>query len=180
MKIAVIPARSGSKRIPRKNIKPFRGKPMIAWSIEAARESGLFEHIVVSTDDAEIAAVARQFGAEVPFTRPAELSDDHAGTIEVVAHATKWAFDQHWPVPTPGSALRLAGARVGALGLRLPRDRFSCTDLPLVPQAPGRQHTDVLSGALQDPLAGSAAGAPRCGPVLLGTTGVLAARRRHI
>ena len=98
MKIAVIPARGGSKRIPRKNIKPFRGKPMIAWSIEAARDAGLFEHILVSTDDAEIADVARRHGAEVPFVRPAELSDDHTGTTEVIAHATRWAQAQGWPV----------------------------------------------------------------------------------
>ena len=90
MKIAVIPARSGSKRIPRKNIKLFCGKPMIAWSIEAARASGLFDHIVVSTDDAEIAEVAKAHGAEVPFMRPAALSDDHTGTSPVVAHAIEW------------------------------------------------------------------------------------------
>lgn len=94
MRIAVIPARGGSKRIPRKNIKPFCGKPMIAWSIEAAMASGLFDHIVVSTDDPEIAEVAKQWGAEVPFMRPAELSDDYAGTTEVVAHAAQWALKQ--------------------------------------------------------------------------------------
>lgn len=96
--IAVIPARGGSKRIPRKNIKMFCGKPMIAWSIEAAKASGLFEHIIVSTDDAEIAAVAKAWGAEVPFMRPAELSNDYAGTTEVIAHATQWALEQGWPV----------------------------------------------------------------------------------
>src|SRR3989338_983265 len=95
MKIAIIPARGGSKRIPRKNIKGFCGKPMIAWSIEAAKISGLFDHIIVSTDDAEIAEVAKRWGAEVPFMRPAELSDDHAGTTEVIAHATQWALDQN-------------------------------------------------------------------------------------
>lgn len=94
MKLAVIPARGGSKRIPRKNIKLFNGKPMIAWSIEAAKSSGLFEHIIVSTDDAEIAEVAKQWGAEVPFLRPEELSNDHAGTTPVIAHATQWAIDQ--------------------------------------------------------------------------------------
>ena len=98
MKIAVIPARGGSKRIPRKNIREFCGKPMIAWSIEAARACGLFGHTVVSTDDPEIAAVAKEWGAEVPFVRPAELSNDHAGTTEVVAHATRWALGQGWPV----------------------------------------------------------------------------------
>jgi N-acylneuraminate cytidylyltransferase len=94
MKIAVIPARGGSKRIPRKNIKDFCGKPMIAWSIEAAKASGLFDRIIVSTDDAEIAEVAKQWGAEVPFMRPDELSSDYAGTTEVIAHATQWALDQ--------------------------------------------------------------------------------------
>lgn len=98
MKIAVIPARGGSKRIPRKNIKLFFGKPMIAWSIEAANASGLFEHIIVSTDDAEIAEVAMHWGAEVPFIRPEALSDDFAGTTEVIAHAVQWFIDQGFNV----------------------------------------------------------------------------------
>ncbi len=98
MKLAVIPARGGSKRIPRKNIKPFSGKPAICWSIDAAREAGLFDHIIVSTDDPEIAEVACQAGAEVPFVRPPELANDFAGTIEVVAHAAKWV-EQHWSRP---------------------------------------------------------------------------------
>jgi N-acylneuraminate cytidylyltransferase len=90
MKVAVIPARGGSKRIPRKNIKQFCGKPMIAWSIEAAKSSGLFDKIIVSTDDAEIAEVAELWGADVPFVRPDDISNDHAGTIPVIAHATQW------------------------------------------------------------------------------------------
>lgn len=91
MRLAVIPARGGSKRIPRKNIKLFCGKPMIAWSIIAARESRCFDHIIVSTDDAQISDIARSFGADVPFMRPPELSDDHTGTIPVIAHAVDWA-----------------------------------------------------------------------------------------
>lgn len=94
MNICIIPARGGSKRIPRKNIKPFNGKPMIAWSIEAAKATELFDHIIVSTDDAEIADVAKKYGAEVPFIRPEELSNDYAGTTPVVAHATQWAIAQ--------------------------------------------------------------------------------------
>jgi|SRR5579863_5064324 len=94
--LAVIPARGGSRRIPRKNIREFCGKPMIAWSIEAARNSHLFDKIIVSTDDAEIAHVAREHGAEAPFVRPAELATDYAGTTEVVAHAVQWALDQGW------------------------------------------------------------------------------------
>jgi pseudaminic acid cytidylyltransferase len=90
MKVAIIPARGGSKRIPRKNIKDFCGKPMIAWSIETAINSGCFDRVIVSTDDEEIAKIALSFGAEIPFLRPAALADDHAGTIPVIAHAVEW------------------------------------------------------------------------------------------
>lgn len=90
MRLAVIPARGGSKRIPRKNIKLFCGKPMIVWSIEVALNSDCFDRVIVSTDDVEIAQVAKAHGAEVPFIRPAELSDDYVGTIPVVAHAVAW------------------------------------------------------------------------------------------
>ena len=90
MRVAIIPARGGSKRIPRKNIREFAGLPMIAHSINCARESGAFERIVVSTDDPEIAEISRRFGAETPFMRPPALSDDHTGTTEVVAHAVRW------------------------------------------------------------------------------------------
>ncbi|UXL40471.1 pseudaminic acid cytidylyltransferase [Pseudomonas fragi] len=94
MKLAIIPARGGSKRIPRKNIKLFCEKPMIAWSIEAALQSGCFDQVIVSTDDEEIADVARRYGATVPFVRPAELSDDHTGTIPVIRHAIEWVNAQ--------------------------------------------------------------------------------------
>ncbi len=90
MNLAVIPARGGSKRIPRKNIRPFFGRPMIAWSIAAALESECFDRVIVSTDDDEIAAVAESEGADVPFRRPAELADDHTPTVPVVAHAVAW------------------------------------------------------------------------------------------
>lgn len=92
--IAIIPARGGSKRIPRKNIKPFHGQPMIGHSITAALESGLFERVVVSTDDHEIAEVAQACGAEVPFIRPAALADDHTGTVEVIQHAVAFLREQ--------------------------------------------------------------------------------------
>lgn len=85
--IAVIPARGGSKRIPKKNIKMFAGQPMIAYSIKAAKASGCFDEIVVSTDDNDIADIAKRYGASVPFMRPGELSSDSAGTMPVIAHA---------------------------------------------------------------------------------------------
>jgi len=90
MNVAIIPARGGSKRIIKKNIKFFLGKPIIAYSIENAIRSNLFDKVVVSTDNNEIAEVATQFGAEVPFSRPTELSDDFTGTHEVIGHAVKW------------------------------------------------------------------------------------------
>ena len=82
--IAIIPARGGSKRIPRKNIKTFMGKPIIAYSIEAALQSGLFDEVMVSTDDEEIAEIACGYGAKVPFMRSAETSNDYAGTADVI------------------------------------------------------------------------------------------------
>lgn len=98
MKIAVIPARGGSKRIPRKNIRPFLGKPIIAYPIAAAREAGLFDHVIVSTDDEEIAAVARQHGAETPFLRPAEISGDRTATVDVIRHAADWSAGHLGPI----------------------------------------------------------------------------------
>ncbi|MCY9864497.1 pseudaminic acid cytidylyltransferase [Vibrio coralliirubri] len=98
MRIAVIPARGGSKRIPRKNIKHFHGKPMIAYSIEAAAASGCFDKVIVSTDDAEIAEVAEQYGAEVPFLRPPDISDDYATTMDVMQHAIMWCTDNGWDI----------------------------------------------------------------------------------
>lgn len=93
MNIAIIPARGGSKRIPRKNIKLFDGKPIIAHVIERALESGCIDRVIVSTDDDEIADVARSYGAEVPFLRPADLADDYATTAVVISHALNWLIE---------------------------------------------------------------------------------------
>lgn len=96
MRIAVIPARGGSKRIPRKNIKPFHGKPMIAYAIQAALASKAFDRVIVSTDDTEIADVAKAHGAELPFIRPMELADDHTATVPVIAHAIRACDELGW------------------------------------------------------------------------------------
>ena len=88
--LALIPARGGSKGIPRKNLVPLLGKPFIAYSIEQALASAWITRTVVSTDDAEIAAAARQFGAETPFMRPAEFAQDHSLDLEVFQHALRW------------------------------------------------------------------------------------------
>jgi pseudaminic acid cytidylyltransferase len=94
MPIAIIPARGGSKRIPGKNIKPFRGRPVIAYGIAAARQAGVFDRIIVSTDAADIARVARDCGAEAPFSRPPELADDYTATAPVLLHALEWLAAQ--------------------------------------------------------------------------------------
>ena len=94
MRVAIIPARGGSKRIPRKNIKDFCGKPMITWSIEVAQASKCFDKVIVSTDDQEIADIAHEYGAETPFIRPASLADDHTETAPVIRHAIHW-LDEH-------------------------------------------------------------------------------------
>lgn len=88
--VALIPARAGSKRIPGKNIKPFAGQPIIAYSIKAAAASGLFDRIIVSTDSAQIADVAQSYGAQTPFMRPPQLADDFTPTADVVLHALNW------------------------------------------------------------------------------------------
>ncbi|MEH6733305.1 MAG: pseudaminic acid cytidylyltransferase [Shewanella sp.] len=96
MNIAIIPARGGSKRIPNKNIKLFNGKPMIAYAIETAIKSNCFDKVIVSTDCEEIARIARQYGAEIPFMRPSSLADDFIGTTEVIRHTLTELETQGW------------------------------------------------------------------------------------
>jgi N-acylneuraminate cytidylyltransferase len=120
---AIIPARGGSKRIPRKNVRDFAGRPMIAWPIATALGSGLFERVIVSTDDEEIAEVARAAGAETPFVRPAHLADDFCGTVEVVSHAVGWLREHGWDASTacciyPTAAFTLADDLVAARDLQ--------------------------------------------------------------
>lgn len=98
MKLAIIPARGGSKRILRKNIKSFAGKPMIGYAIDAALACGQFGRVIVTTDDEEIAQVAEAHGAELPFRRPAELADDHTPTVPVIQHAIRACRELGWDV----------------------------------------------------------------------------------
>ena len=95
MRLCVIPARGGSKRIPKKNIKLFCGKPIIQWSIEAALKSNCFDKVIVSTDNDEIASISQKIGAEVPFIRPKEISDDFTPTIPVINHAINFINQQY-------------------------------------------------------------------------------------
>lgn len=136
--IAIIPARGGSKRIPRKNIKPFHGKPLIAYSIQAAIDSNLFDKIIVTTDDEEIAGVAKEYGAEVPFMRPKELSDDYTVTADVVNHALQWLKnkgEEYDFVCTIYATAPLLQAKYLAEGFEKLKNSdavnaFSCTSMP--------------------------------------------------
>lgn len=111
--LALIPARGGSKGIPRKNVRPLSGKPLISYTIEAALNSVVIDDVVVTTDDEEIAEVARSYGAEIPFMRPAELAADESKTIDCVVHArdTLRAMDREYDAIVllqPTSPLRVA------------------------------------------------------------------------
>lgn len=117
MQVAIIPARGGSKRIPRKNLRDFCGRPIIAWSIATALDSGLFDEVIVSTDDGEIAALAHALGAKVPFMRPADLSNDFAGTLAVIQHAVLACRDLGW-APTLACCLYATAPFVEAADLR--------------------------------------------------------------
>lgn len=118
--LAIIPARGGSKRLPGKNIRPLGGKPLIAWSIASAVNSALFRDVLVSTDDAEIARVAKAEGALVPWLRPPELATDSAGTLEVLHHALTWYEQTQGPVDAivllqPTSPFRRQASLSGAV-----------------------------------------------------------------
>ena len=126
MRLCVIPARGGSKRIPRKNIKEFNGKPIIAYSIEAALKSSCFDQVIVSTDDAEIAEVAKSFGASVPFMRPDELANDYANTIPVVKHAIEW-FDDQVQAPSEVCCLYATAPFVRASTIRKAYEQMQST-----------------------------------------------------
>lgn len=120
--LAVIPARGGSKRLPRKNVLPLGGKPLIQWTIEAGRESGACQDLLVSTDDPEIAEIAQRCGAMVPWLRPAELATDTAGTGQVLSHALAWYESQFGVVDAvlllqPTSPFRSSNSIAAAVAL---------------------------------------------------------------
>jgi N-acylneuraminate cytidylyltransferase len=125
--VAVIPARGGSRRIPRKNLRPFAGKPMIAHSIDRALESHLFDRVIVSTDDEEISQVATARGAEVPFQRPAALADDHATTLDVMQHAVGW-LRANGPEPTTICCIYATAPFISCADLLRGLERFLAGD----------------------------------------------------
>lgn len=125
--LVIIPARGGSKRVPRKNVRPLGGRPLIAWSVSSALEAALFCDVLVSTDDLEIATAARDAGALVPWLRPAELASDTAGTSDVLRHALAWYETEHGAVDAvvllqPTCPLRRAGSLQGAVRMFLAQE----------------------------------------------------------
>lgn len=141
--LALVPARGGSKRLPRKNVLPLGGRPLIRWSIDAARDSGVCVDVLVSTDDEEIAQTARAAGAMVPWLRPAELATDTAGSAGVIAHALAWYEQTHGAVDAvlllqPTSPFRSAAAIRGAV--RTYADQTGTTRHPVVSVSPAASH----------------------------------------
>jgi len=139
LNLAVIPARGGSKRIPGKNIKLFAGKPLISYSINAAESTGLFDKIIVSTDSDEVKQVALEYGADVPFIRPKELSDDYTGTRPVTSHAIEYCKTHYFEpeycccIYATAPFLQSEYLQQGFQALRSSRDKgfaFSATSFP--------------------------------------------------
>ncbi len=156
--LAIVPARGGSKRLPRKNLLPLGGKPLIAWTVDKARASNCFIDVLVSTDDKEIAEAGRNHGAMVPWLRPANLSTDTASSIDVVLHALNWYEVECGPVSgvmllQPTSPFRSVATIRDAAILFL---AFGA-DIPVVTVCPARTHpawTLSLEGARAQPFCG--------------------------
>lgn len=121
--LAVVPARGGSKGIPRKNLADVGGRPLLAWTLKAAQDSGVIDELIVSTDDAEIASVAREWGASVPFIRPAELGRDEVHAVHTVLHALDWFEAEHGALPDIVLML------LPTSPLRRPQDIRACVNL---------------------------------------------------
>ena len=123
MRLCIIPARGGSKRIPRKNVKSFCGQAIIGYSIKSALASQCFDQVIVSTDDTEIAEVAKSFGATVPFVRPDALANDYTATLPVINHAIEW-FDNQGQSPTEVCCLYATAPFVSAGAIRMAYDQM--------------------------------------------------------
>ena len=154
--VGVITARGGSKSIPKKNIAPLAGKPLIAWTIETALRSAALSRVIVSTDDTEIAEVARQWGAEVPFLRPAELARDDSPHIPVIVHAVEW-LGSHEDMRSdyvlllqPTSPLRSTEDIDGAIRLALEKDADSVVSVCQASSHPYLAKRITDDGRLED------------------------------
>lgn len=154
--LALITARGGSKGIPRKNIVPLAGKPLIAWTIEAARKSPSVDRVVVSTDDPGIAEIARQCGAETPFLRPAELARDDSSHIDTVIHGVRWLGEQQGYTPDyvlllqPTSPLRTSDDIDAAVALAIAKRADAVVSVCLSPAHPYLMRRVEADGKLRE------------------------------
>lgn len=149
--LALIPARGGSKGVPGKNIRPAGGKPLIAWTIEAAKASRYVDRVILSSDDPAIAAVAKQFGCEVPFMRPAELATDEADSMDVIRHALK-TLPEHYDylvLLQPTSPLRRSADIDGALERCLQGATQTCVTVCEPDKSPYWMMTMAADGSVQ-------------------------------
>lgn len=151
---ALIPARGGSKRLPRKNVKLLGNKPLIAWSIEAAKASKYIDRVVVSTDDEEIKQVSEQYGAEVPFSRPEHLSNDHASSFDVIKHAIVFlGLDQTNELIVllqPTSPLRLVSELDTALEFFIAKNAKGIVSISETEHSPMWSNTLPENGCMSD------------------------------
>lgn len=161
--LALIPARAGSKRLPNKNLLPVAGKPLIAWTIEAALASGCFDRVLVSTDSEALADIAREHGAEVPFLRPAECSSDTASSMDVIRHALTW-LEAESGVPETTTLLQPTSPLRTSDDIRAAFARFRDTGADSVVSVSEAEHSPLWSNTLPDD--GSLAGFLR--PEVLG------------
>lgn len=154
--LALITARGGSKGIPRKNIVPLAGKPLIAWTIEAARQSPSVDRVVVSTDDPEIAEISRAFGAEAPFLRPAELAQNDSPHIDTIIHGVKWMEERQGYTPDyvlllqPTSPLRTSDDIEAAVALAVGKQADAVVSVCLSPAHPYLMRRVEADGKLKE------------------------------
>jgi len=155
--LGVITARGGSKSIPRKNIKKLAGKPLIAYTIEAAKESKYLTRCVVSTDDEEIAEISRRYGADVPFLRPAELAQDDSTSMAVVQHALKWLKENkgeeydYLMILQPTSPLRTAEDIDGCIKKIVETDADSVMSMYELMDFSPKKFKKIIEGDLIEP-----------------------------
>ncbi|WP_273428495.1 cytidylyltransferase domain-containing protein [Chitinibacter tainanensis] len=154
--LAIIPARAGSKRLPKKNILDLAGKPLIAWTIEAAIKSGCFDTVLVSTDSEELREIAIKYGAEAPFLRPLELSSDNSNSIDVIKHAIQWLRNaglgqsEFTTLLQPTSPLRTAEDIVAAFDLLNKKNANGIVSVSEADHSPLWMNTLPNDGSLTD------------------------------
>lgn len=181
--MGLVPARGGSKGVPRKNVRPAGGKPLIAWTIEAAKAASTIDAVVLSSDDPEIIETARHYGCDVPFIRPAELAGDEADSLSVVRHAIA-AVGRDYDLTVllqPTSPLRTAGDIDGAVRLFAERPVDSCVSVCAVDKSPWWMYRRRSDGTLAPIMEGPAPDRRQAAPAVYALNGaVYVARSAHL